>query len=60
MAKSDKACFDREMKNYVLAKVDNKAKNKKKDPQCAPKALICLLPVFPKIKSKHLACSLRI
>ncbi|MBZ3881949.1 High mobility group protein B1 [Sciurus carolinensis] len=42
--KSDKARYDREMKDYVLPKGDKKGK--KKDP-CAPETTICLLPVLP-------------
>ncbi|XP_043730895.1 high mobility group protein B2-like [Cervus elaphus] len=54
MAKSDKACYDREMKNYVPPKGD---KGKKKDPN-APKGPPSAFFLFcseycPKIKSEH-------
>lgn len=57
MAKSDKARYDREMKNYVPSKVDSKAKGKKKDPNAPkrpPSAFFLFCSEYrPKIKSEH-------
>ena len=55
MAKSDKACYDKEMKNYVPPKGDKKGK--KKDPNAPkrpPSAFFLFCSKYrPKIKSEH-------
>ena len=55
LAKSDKARYDREMKNYVPPKGDKKGK--KKRPKCSEETTVCLFPIGsenrPKIKIEH-------
>ena len=55
MAKSDKACYNKEMKNYVPPKGDKKGK--KKDPNAPkrpPSAFFLFCSKYrPKIRSEH-------
>jgi high mobility group protein B2 len=60
LANSDKARYDREMKNYVPPKGDKKGK--KKRPKCSEETTVCLFPIGsenrPKIKIEHSGLSI--
>ena len=60
LAKSDKACCDREMKNYVPPKYDKKGKKKDPNDQKRPLSAFFLFcfEYHPKIKSEHSGMSI--